>query len=198
MVVARVGRRPRRPDLRDDDGSLLTDWVETYEDANDNGIEDADEHGTSWFYWLVDPDDRRGVTVRSTRPPASIFTLHGLGRSSPEPHYLASDDDRGTTPRCQRPGSTWIRRPSSMRPSSVGQTVPFDLAAARPSDGTAVDVDGLADRRLSPRLHARSSIVTRHATRTRSIASRSPCSIPPRSAPSACCCDDPPDSRRRR
>ena len=45
-------------------GSLLTDWVETFEDTNDNGIEDADEHGVAWFYWLLDPGLRRGVTVR--------------------------------------------------------------------------------------------------------------------------------------
>src|SRR5436190_12885171 len=65
------------------DGSLLTTWVETFDDTNANGIEDADEHGFAWFYWLVDPGTRRGVTVRSTRAPASIFTFEWSGLGVP-------------------------------------------------------------------------------------------------------------------
>src|SRR6476646_8557115 len=60
-------------------GSLSTTWVETYDDANGNGLEDGDETGDAWFYWLVDPVGRQGVTIRSERSPAEIFTYRGRG-----------------------------------------------------------------------------------------------------------------------
>ena len=124
------------------DGSLLTTWVETYDDLNQNGIEDADEHASAWFYWLVDADSRRGVTVRSTRPPASIMTFRGSGLVVPDPHYAVSNDHGWFDGEVATDGLAVDPRTLIDATRTVGATVPLDLGGARPSDGTAVDVSG--------------------------------------------------------
>jgi hypothetical protein len=55
VTVSRASAETSPTDLHRDRRSLLTTWVETYDDPNQNRIEDADEHGVAWFYWLVDP-----------------------------------------------------------------------------------------------------------------------------------------------
>ena len=123
------------------DGSLLTTWVETFEDGNDNGVEDADEHGIAWYYWLVDPDARRGVTVRSTRSPGSIFTFHGQGIVIDDPAYPA-DDDPWYTDEVAAAGLQVDPALIIDATHAVGETVPLDLAAGAPGPGTAVAIDG--------------------------------------------------------
>jgi hypothetical protein len=124
------------------DGSLLTTWVETFDDGNQNGIEDADERGIAWFYWLVDPTTRRGVTVRSTRTPASIFTFRGSGMVVPDPHDPVSNDDGWFEDEIVAEGLSLDPRIVIDATSAVGATEPLDLAAVPPSDGTAVAVAG--------------------------------------------------------
>src|SRR3954453_1059551 len=124
------------------DGSLLTTWVETFDDVNANGIEDPDEHGFAWFYWLVDPKSRRGVTVRSTRTPASILTFQGSGLVVPDPHDAISNDDGWFDGEIAAEGLTVDPRIVIDPTSAVGGTVAFDPASSVPSDGTAVDVAG--------------------------------------------------------
>ena len=123
------------------DGSLLTTWVETFEDGNDNGIEDADEHGIAWYYWLVDPEARRGVTVRSTRSPGSILTYRGGGVVVDDPGYIVTGDP-------WFPGEV-AAAGLQVDPDiiidtthAVGETIPLDLAAGAPTVGTAVAVAG--------------------------------------------------------
>ena len=74
------GRDLGEPDLRDAQRvARHAAWVETYEDVNDNGVEDADERRHAWYYWLVDPTgqggrdgpDRRDRPRRSSRSTAS-------------------------------------------------------------------------------------------------------------------------------
>ena len=72
-------------------GALDTIYVETYVDANGNDTEDSSESGVAWFYWLVDPTDRTGVTIRSTRPPAEVLTWQGRGIARTDPGYLTED-----------------------------------------------------------------------------------------------------------
>ncbi|MFL5676772.1 MAG: hypothetical protein ACJ77X_03945 [Chloroflexota bacterium] len=124
------------------DGSLLTTWVETFDDANANGIEDPDEHGFAWFYWLVDPKTRRGVTVRSTRAPASILTFQGAGLVVRDPHDAVSNDDGWFDREVAAEGLDVDSRIVIDTTHAVGATVPLDLASGVPSDGTAVDVVG--------------------------------------------------------
>ena len=135
-------------------GSLMTDWVETFEDANDNGVEDADEHGVAWFYWLVDPASRRGVTVRSTRSPASIFRFDGSGHRRRRPALRRRGRPvvrrRG---RRRRPRRS-IRRPSSTRPAP----------SARPSRSTSPRACRARGRRS--RWRARGRAPTSRSART--------------------------------
>lgn len=123
------------------DGSLMTDWVETFEDTNDNGIEDADEHGVAWFYWLVDPAQRRGVTVRSTRAPASVFRFEGSGIVIPDPGYPV-EEEPWFDAEVKATGLDVDPTTIIDATGAVGETVPVDLGAGLPSVGTAVAVAG--------------------------------------------------------
>lgn len=54
------------------DGSVAQEYVETFFDLDADGELDEDELASEWFYFLVDPDSLRGVTVRSIRPPEQV------------------------------------------------------------------------------------------------------------------------------
>ena len=112
-------------------GSLSTTWIETYDDANANGIEDGDETGDAWFYWLVDPVGRRGVTVRSERSPAEIFTYRGRGIVIADPkdrteEYGLFDDEIAASGhhRGSRGGARYDDRRRGARPGGAGRAVP--------------------------------------------------------------------------
>lgn len=72
-------------------GSLASTYVETYTDENGNGSQDPGEDGVSWFYYLVDPQTRSGVTVRSETPPAELFVFETGGAIRTDPEYVALD-----------------------------------------------------------------------------------------------------------
>ena len=118
-------------------GSLLTDWVETFEDTNDNGIEDPDERGIAWFYWLVDPGVRRGVTVRSTRAPADLFQFEGAGVVIADPGY-GDDSDPWFDDEVAAAGLHLDPAVIVDATHATGSAVPVDLAADLPPSGTAV------------------------------------------------------------
>ena len=122
------------------DGSLLTTWVETYDDLNDNGIEDADEHGVAWFYWLIDPETRRGVTVRSTRAPSSILRFDGAGVIAPVPGATVADDDGWFDGEVAAAGLSLDPTVVIDATGATGSSVPIDLGAGAPANGTAVEV----------------------------------------------------------
>lgn len=122
-------------------GSLSTTWIETFEDANGNGLEDGGETGDAWFYWLVDPVGRRGVTVRSQRSPAEIFTYRGRGIVIADPKDRAEDyepfDDE-----VARAGI--IVDPDVVIDATVAAGEPVQVGAAGPypARGTAVELTG--------------------------------------------------------
>ena len=122
-------------------GSLSTTWIETFDDANANGIEDGDETGDAWFYWLVDPVGRRGVTVRSERSPAEIFTYRGRGSSSPTRRTAPRNTGRSTT-RSRERASPWIPRWCSIRRSPSGNPSLWGRSGPFPASGTAVELSG--------------------------------------------------------
>ena len=122
-------------------GSLSTTWIETYEDANGNGLEDGDETGDAWFYWLVDPTGRRGVTVRSERSPAEIFTYRGRGIVVAAPKDLAEeygpfDDEIARAGITIDPGVVVDTTVAAGAPVALGPAGPF------PAAGTAVELTG--------------------------------------------------------
>lgn len=124
-------------------GSLHWWYVETFWDVNDNGVEDRDETAFAWYYWLVDPEDRTGVTVRSTRPPADVFTFQARGYvMMGDPHYLTSD--RSDLEREVGQAGVSID-PDTFIDTSLGgpaSAIPIDFAGAVPARGTSVVVAG--------------------------------------------------------
>ena len=66
-------------------------YVETYRDENGNGAKDPGEDASSWYYYLIDPATRSGVTVLSNRSPDEIYHVERQGRIVEDPTYLAED-----------------------------------------------------------------------------------------------------------
>ncbi len=123
-------------------GSVDSTYVETYADGNGNGIEDQGETGVAWYYWLVDRADRAGITVRSTRPPAQIYTFTGSGVVIADPHDPAEDrtqlDNELRTTGVQVDPTEVIDATNAV----VVTGGPLDLAAPLPASGTGVGVSG--------------------------------------------------------
>ena len=123
-------------------GAIHAVYVETFLDDNDNGVEDEDEHGIAWYYWLVDPDDRAGVTVRSTRPPSEVYTFTGTGRVIDDPRFATSD--RTSVGNEARAADLQIDSErlidATVAVSAPGD--PIDLAADLPAAGTEVVIAG--------------------------------------------------------
>lgn len=123
-------------------GSISTAYVETFEDDNGNGIEDNGENGVAWYYWLVDPVGRTGVTVRSTRPPTQVYTFRGRGVLIPDPKFLTEDyppfADETDHAGLQVDPATVLDTTGG----TVGTAVPTDLAGTIPPHGTPVELAG--------------------------------------------------------
>jgi hypothetical protein len=123
-------------------GALSATYAEYFSDDNANGVEDAGEAVLTWYYWLVDRDARAGVTVRSSRPPESLFTFHGSGVLIDEPAYAREsfdpyDDD------AQRAGLS-IEAGVVVDTTNASAAVPavLDLAGTLPPTGTTVELSG--------------------------------------------------------
>ena len=138
----------RATDLRDRTyatvrGSISSAYVETFEDTNGNGIEDSGENSIAWYYWLVDPSVRAGITVRSTRPPDAVFQFRASGLLIGEPGhpreaypaYAAEASRAGLT---IAPGV--VLDTTSDAQAGVGS--PLDLAGPLPATGTVVEASG--------------------------------------------------------
>jgi hypothetical protein len=122
-------------------GALATTWIETFMDGNGNGIEDGGETGVAWYYWLVDPVGRRGVTVRSTRSPAEIYIYHGSGVLIDDPKYGVEDYQ----PYTDELAGLGITVESGMvldTTGAVGTTIPIEARGSLPPAGTAVELTG--------------------------------------------------------
>jgi hypothetical protein len=123
-------------------GALSSTYAEYFSDDNANGVEDAGEAVLVWYYWLVDRDARAGVTVRSARPPESLFTFRASGVLIDAPAYARESFDQYDDD-AQRAGL-------SIEPAVVLDTTnsiaaaptALDLALPLPPTGTTVDLSG--------------------------------------------------------
>ena len=124
-------------------GALHASYVETYDDLDGDEVMDPDEDVFSWYYWLVDRSARSGVTVRSKRPPAELFTFSARGYVlAGQPGFLTSDR-ADLEAEAKATGLTYD-------PKIVIDTVrgapdsakPLDLAGAIPAGSTPVVVTG--------------------------------------------------------
>ena len=155
-------------------GSIDGGYSGTYRDENGNGVEDPGETDRSWYYWLVDPTRRTGIAVRSSRPPAEVFTFTGRGVVRSDVGY-AFDDDSGldaeaartgllidkdtlidttvdaaaaATLRPRRRASVRWARPSRSRDRGLGRTSP-SAPATRIGTGAATTTNRTASRSSS-------------------------------------------------
>ncbi len=74
-------------------GGLVSGYVETYVDDNRDGVQQPDERGQAWNYFLVDPTSRAGVTVSSRRPPSAVYTYQASGVVVDDATYVGQDMD---------------------------------------------------------------------------------------------------------
>ena len=145
LVGARRGRLvagSRRPDVLDDPWRPLVDLRRVLQRRQRERGRGCRRGRLVWYYWLVDRDARAGVTVRSTRPPESLFTFRGSGVLIDEPAYAREsfdpyDDD------AQRAGLSI--EPDVVLDTTNGFTdapAALDLAGPLPPTGTTVELSG--------------------------------------------------------
>ena len=72
-------------------GSIAATYVETYTDENSNSEQEEGETGSSWYYFLIDPETKSGVTIRSTTSPKELFTFEAAGIVLEDSSYIAED-----------------------------------------------------------------------------------------------------------
>jgi hypothetical protein len=51
------------------DGRVPSSYVETYQDEDEDGVQDPEEVGAAWDYYVLGEASAAGVLVRSERPP---------------------------------------------------------------------------------------------------------------------------------
>ena len=123
------------------EGVVANGYVETFPDDDEDGIQDADETGDAWYYFLVD-ESGSGVTVRSTRHPDDIYRYTATGVVVRDPEYVSVDVAQFG----QLEGSSGIELDDTfyLDASSAppGSPQPLDLTAEMPAPGTAVTITG--------------------------------------------------------
>jgi hypothetical protein len=123
-------------------GVIAESYVETYADDDEDGIQDPDETGDAWYYFLVD-DAGMGVTVRSTRKPDDIYRYTGTGVVVHDPDYVAVDVQQFG----QLTGASGIELDAAYYLDAVtappgGSPQLLDLSTEMPAVGTLVTVTG--------------------------------------------------------
>jgi hypothetical protein len=123
------------------EGVVADSFVETFPDDDADGIQDADETGDAWYYFLVD-ESGSGVTIRSTRHPEDIYRYTATGVVVRDPEYVSVD----VTEFGKLEGTSGIELDDTfyLDASSVpsGSAQPLDLSAEMPAPGTAVTITG--------------------------------------------------------
>lgn len=123
-------------------GTIAAEYVETFADDNGNGTQEAGEAGISWFYFLVDPTTRAGLTIRSTRSPADLFMYEAAGVVVEDAAYVKEDlsyfADEQTT---RKFGLDPVKYLDATVP--VASTTPvIDLADGIPAADTPIRIAG--------------------------------------------------------
>ena len=123
------------------EGVVADSFVETFPDDDGDGIQDTDETGDAWYYFLVD-DSGSGVTVRSTRHPEDIYRYTATGTVVRDPEYVSVD----VTQFGQLDGTSELELDDTfyLDASTVpsGRPQPLDLSAEMPAPGTAATITG--------------------------------------------------------
>jgi hypothetical protein len=113
-------------------GSLSAIYVEAY----------ADDETAAWYYFLIDPVARTGVTVRSTRPPEALLTYRVSGLLRADPGYArevyAPYDEGATRAGLKIEGALVLDASAGM----AGPRTTVDLSGPLPAGGSPVEVTG--------------------------------------------------------
>lgn len=123
-------------------GSVHTVFVETYYDDNGNAAQDEGEDAVAWYYWLVDPAVRTGLTVRSTRPPSEVFSYRASGVVVDDAAYVAEVIDEVEIEAASLGLDIDRTHYIDATDAVAGATSPLDLATGPPAAGTSVEVAG--------------------------------------------------------
>jgi hypothetical protein len=123
------------------EGVLEENYVETYPDDDNDGVQDTDETGDAWYYFLID-DSGRGVTVRSKRQPGDLYRYTATGVLVRDPAYVGVDVAQFH----QLEGTSEFELDDTFYLDGTanpgGEPQPLDLGAEMPADGTFVSVTG--------------------------------------------------------
>jgi hypothetical protein len=123
------------------EGVINENYVETYPDNDNDGVQDADETGDAWFYFLVD-DSGTGVTVRSTRHPDDLYRYTATGVVVRDPAYVGVDvaqfHDLEGTSAFELDDTFYLD--ATANPG--GEPQPLDMSGQMPAPGTFVSVTG--------------------------------------------------------
>jgi hypothetical protein len=123
------------------EGVLDENYVETYPDDDNDGVQDTDESGDAWYYFLVD-DSGRGVTVRSTRHPDALYQYTATGVVVRDPAYVGFDvaqfHELDGTSQFDLDGTFYLD--ATANPG--GEPRLLDLGGEMPADGTLVSITG--------------------------------------------------------
>jgi hypothetical protein len=124
------------------EGELVSTYVETYTDTDADGVQDEDEVGEAWAYWMVDADSGRGVTLLSMGAPWEVFQATYTGQLTTDREYVDETVDyvaeelgwMGITLDPEHIIDTTL--------GSSGAGVDHDLGEPWPTDGTTLTVGG--------------------------------------------------------
>jgi hypothetical protein len=123
------------------EGIVARDYVETFPDDDGDGIQDDNETGEAWYYFLVD-DSGSGVTVRSRRSPKDIARFAATGVVVRDPEYLSFDvrefEGLEGVGGIELDGTYYIDSVDT----PTGTPQPLDLVAEVPAPGTLVTITG--------------------------------------------------------
>lgn len=122
-------------------GHVAATYVETFTDDNGNGTQESGEDGVSWFYYLVDPETKSGVTVRSQVRPADVFVFKGEGIVLEDAEYVREDvsffGEEATSLHFTLDTTRYVDATAP-----VAATTPIlDFAAGIPAENTPVKLD---------------------------------------------------------
>ena len=123
------------------EGVLEENYVETDPDDDNDGVQDTDETGDAWFYFLVD-ESGSGVTVRSTRQPGDLYRYTATGVVVRDPAYVGVDVDQFH----QLEGTSEFALDDTFYLDGTanpgGEPQALDLGGEMPADGTFVSITG--------------------------------------------------------
>ena len=117
-------------------GRLPGTYVETFDDLDEDGVQDPEETGQAWDYFLLGIDSRDGIVVRSRQAPATVYAYAVSGTVVEDASYVEADlaviGDDFSVPGIQLDPTRYVVA------NGIDIGPPHDLAAGFPPTGSDV------------------------------------------------------------